>query len=352
MNDVGKLVSDPRFLAYKFNFATEVVEFIRLSENDLSSATWLSAEQIGDGSAYIPVPLVDVLRALNLEAETNRRPPSFIFHTAYCASTFLSKCLAVDGVSVSLREPHLILDAANSKRMQWRSRTSNIDFRHFPSLAIRLLAKHADAGQKLIIKPVNSANNIIPELLNAATGASALLLYTDVRHFMLSTFKKGEQAKQRQRSMFDLLRCDFSHLSQLSVSDAISMSDLKLSLTLWRLQIDQAESVLSGLPSSDGLRSLHSELLINEVDSWLYRISQHLKIELTVEQIRIISNSKLVAQDAKDGEKQFSVSEREKSYKEIEALIGTDLDKGYRWMLNNNPTATLEPILSKPLKFD
>jgi len=52
-------------------------------------------------------------------------PPRFIFHTAFCA-TFLSRCLDVEGVSINLREPQILLDAANAKRLQWRSNTTGL----------------------------------------------------------------------------------------------------------------------------------------------------------------------------------------------------------------------------------
>lgn len=346
MTDVKQLIDDPSYLAYKFDFTNESIEFISLAEGDLDSATWLTRDLLGTDSSSTSVPLVDVLRAINSHPVAVGKPPRFIFHTAYCASTFLSRCLSVKGVSVSLREPQLLLDAANSKRIQWRSKTSNIDFRHLPALALRLLRKHAEPHETLIFKPINSVNNIIAELLHASGAPKALMLYTDARHFLLSTLKKGQAATQRQRTMFDLLRCDFPHLSQLGLSDAIHLTDLKISLTLWRLQLEQAELALTHSSINGALGSLHAERLINQPDKALHAANKFLQLGISSEVISEIAVGDLSMRDAKDMDNSFSLSSRQVGYQKVEDFYGSDIDNGYKWLTTNNPLTSLTPSLS------
>lgn len=204
------LVNDPGFLAYKLDFETENVEFLPVDRDEIRQVPSLKRGNFDPGKQSHAVPLAKIVDLLQShEPEQSGSPPRFIFHTAYCASTFLSRCLDVDGASLSLREPQLILDAANAKRLQWRSRTTSLDFSHLPNLAVKLLRKHAAGSEKLIIKPINCVNNIIPELLQASGATRSLMLFTDVRNFVLSSLRKGEGGKQTVRSMFDLLRCDF-----------------------------------------------------------------------------------------------------------------------------------------------
>ncbi|MFT6101263.1 MAG: hypothetical protein ACJAYF_003826 [Arenicella sp.] len=349
MTDAKQLIDDPSYLAYKLDFTTESIEFLSLAEGDLTNATWLTREVLGSDTPSITVPLVEVVRYINSQPVPASKPPCFIFHTAYCASTFLSRCLAVDGVSVSLREPQLLLDAANAKRLQWRSHTCNIDFRHLPLLALRLLHKHAEPHETLIIKPINSVNNIISELLQASGSSKALMLYTDARNFLLSTLKKGEEAKQRQRSMFDLLRCDFPHLSQLGLSDAIHLSDLKISLTLWRLQLEQAEQTLRRPASIGSMRSLHAETLIKQKNRVLHEANEFLQLGIASDVVSDLALGDLSTRDAKDINSRFSVSERQASYQKIEDFYGADLINGYQWLINNNPSTSLTPTLSGSL---
>lgn len=351
MTDVEQLIDDPSYLAYKLDFATESIEFLPLAATDLTEATWLTRDALGKGGSSISVSLHDVVRAIDSQPVPPRKPPRFIFHTAYCASTYLSRCLAVKGMSVSLREPQLLLDAANAKRLQWRSQTGSIDFRHLPALALRLLQKHAERHETLIIKPINSVNNIVSELLHASGSTKALMLYTDARSFLLSTLNKGEEAKQRQRAMFDLLRCDFPHLSQLGLSDAIHLSDLKVSLTLWRLQLEQAEAALTHSSFNGLMESLYAEVLISEPKRSLHAVNEFLELGIAREMISDIAVGDMSTQDAKNMNSRFSVKTRESNYQKIEDFYGADLVNGYHWLTSNNPATSLMPVLAGSLKL-
>ncbi|RBP53288.1 sulfotransferase domain-containing protein [Arenicella xantha] len=352
MTSVRDLIEDPGYFAYKFNFDTEAVEFVSIADGDLSNATWLNRDALDSNQAPLAVPLSQLLNALNdLGATIPKSKVHFIFHTAYCGSTFLSRCLDVKGFSQSLREPQLLLDAANAKRLQWQSASTKLDFRHLPSLAMRLLQKHALPDQTLIIKPINSVNNIIPELLQVNSRSKAVMLYTDARNFLLSTLKKGEDARQTVRAMFDLLRCDFPHLSQLRITDVIHMSDLKVTLTLWRLQLEQAEQMLKHFVPSNKMASLYAETLIADPAGALEAVNQFLELGLNGDVMQAIATDDVRFQDAKNSQHQFSKEKRDATYEAIESFYGADLENGYRWLTNNNPATSLTPTLTGGLNL-
>jgi hypothetical protein len=162
---------------------------------------------------------------------------------------------------------------------------------------------------------------------------------------------KGEEGRQTTRAMFDLLRCDFPHLSNLRVSDAIHMSDLKLILTLWRLQIEQAEQTLIQFANNTQLQSLYAEKLIVDPSPALVAINQALELGIPDQEIREIVESEKRLVDAKNPNQQFSTSKRAERYSELEAFYGADLENGYLWMLQNNPATRLVPSLSNSLKL-
>lgn len=344
-----KIIDDPNYLAYSFDFNRETIEFIEVSDGQIKEATWLNRDISSTDARSFSFSITEIMGAINAEPSAPGKPIQFIFHTAYCGSTFLSRCLALDNVSVGLREPQLLLDAANAKRLAWRSKTSSLDYRHLPTLALRLLQKHAGTDEALIIKPINLVNNIVDELLQANPASKALILYTDARRFLLSTLKKGEAAKQIQRSMFDLLRCDFPHLTQLSLSNAIHMSDLKLSLTLWRLQLEQAQQLLAYTPLTGRIKSLYSEALIDQPIQVLESANEFLNLGIAKDDIQNIAYGSTFRRDAKDLSMSFSAEAREQQYQAVEDFYGADLDNGYRWLCNNNPKTELLPELAEPL---
>jgi len=304
------LINDPNFLAYKFNFETECVAFLPIERDEIRQVSCLKREYIDSSRELIEVPLAELVELLDSPNHAFiDNPPRFVFHTAFCASTFLSRCLDVEGISVSLREPQLLLDAANAKRLQWQSKSTGLDYRHLPKLALVLLQKHATATEKLIIKPINSVNNIIPELLQVTGSSRSLMLYTDARNFVLSTLSKGEGGKQTIRSMFDLLRCDFQHLSNLQLTHTIHMTDLRVIMTLWRLQLEQAEKAIQQFSPEKVMASVYGEELIDNPLDVLRAANEFLELGISSDQINAIVNSDKRFVDAKNEQKQFRVDQ-------------------------------------------
>ena len=344
------LINSPDFLAYKFNFNTENVEFLPIKRSEIRQVSSLSRQIIDSSRKLIPVSLSELTPLLNSPDQSLiKKPVRFVFHTAFCASTFLSRCLDVDGFSVSLREPQLLLDAANAKRLQWRSKTTGLDYRAMPKLALLLLQKHAGPSEKLIIKPINSVNNIISELLQLTGSGKSLMLYTDAKNFLLSTLKKGEESKYTVRAMFDLIRCDFPHLANLGLSDSIHMTDLKVILTLWRLQIEQANQAIGYFAPRNLMASLYGERLIENPLEILQAANQFLELGISAGQIDEIVRSDTRLNDAKNIGKRFSVEARNEAYQKVEDFYGNELDNGLRWMVKNNPGTSLNPKMSGPL---
>lgn len=349
---VKDLINNPNFLAYRFDFNTENVAFLPMERDEIRQVSCLKREYIDASRQLVEVPLSDLAELANSSHQTLiDNPPRFIFHTAFCASTFLSRCLDVEGVSVSLREPQLLLDAANAKRLQWRSKTTSLDYQHLPKMALLLLQKHASASEKLIIKPINSVNNIIPELLQITGSNKSLMLYTDARNFVLSTLKKGEGGKQTIRSMFDLLRCDFPHLSNLQLTHTIHMTDLRVIMTLWRLQLEQAEKAIQQFSPDNVMASLYGEKLIDHPLEVLRAANAFLELGISPEQIHAIVNSDDRFRDAKNEGEQFSRQKREKLYQRLEEFYGDDLDDGLEWLTRNNPGTELYPDPGAPLNI-
>jgi len=344
---MSDMINSPDYLAYKFNFETENVEFLPVEQDEIKRVSALKLEYIDPGRRLIAVPLKNLVTLLDAPSHSLREnPPRFIFHTAFCASTFLSRCLDVKGISTSLREPQILLDAANAKRLQWRSKTTSIDYRQLPKLALLLLQKHSRLSEKLIIKPINSVNNIINELLQVTGQGKSLLLYTDAKNFLLSTLRKGEGGKHMTRAMFDLLRCDFPHLANLSLSAMIHMTDWNIILTLWRLQIEQAESVLRQYSGRDVMASLYGEDLIHQPLKTLQAANQFLDLGISAEHIIQITESDKRFDDAKTSGQTFSVQKRKDTYQKLQDFYGIEFENVFNWMIRNNPSVQLQPTLT------
>lgn len=348
--NLNDLINNPDYLAYRFDFNTETVGFLPIEEAEIQRVSALNKRYIDPDRELVEVPIAKLLDLVNSPPEgLNENPPRFIFHTAFCASTFLSRCLAVDGKTVGLREPQILLDAANAKRLQWKSNTTSLDHHHLPKLALALLQKHAPGPGKLVIKPINSVNNIVPELLQAAGPTRSLMLFTDARNFILSTLKKGEGGKQTIRSMFDLIRCDFPNLQNLQLTHTIHMTDLRIIMTLWRLQIEQAQAAIQQSSSDCPVASLYGEKLIDHPLESLQAANTFLDLGISAAEVESIATSDERFADAKNEGQRFSKEKRADTYRRLEEFFGGDVDDGLEWLSRNNPGTQLLPELGAAL---
>jgi len=346
---VNDIIDNPDYLAYRFDFGQETIEFLPTSRAAMRRAHSLSRQALDTGHEGVSVPLSQLAPLLADDGrapETN--PPRFIFHTAFCSSTFLSRCLDTDGVCFGLREPQLLLDAANAKRLQWRSPSTGMGHEELARLALILFRKHAAPGEKLVIKPINTVNNIVTELMQMTGRSKALMLYTGARNFLLSTLKKGEPAKHTVRSMFDLVRCDFPQLERLRMSDTIHLTDLKVIMTLWRLQLEQASSVLQYFAPRDRMASVYGERLVVDPAAALHAANRFLELGIPAERLDAIAGEH-GKDDAKVAGARFSADSRGQAYRKVEDFYGDELDKGLEWMTRNNPGTQLVPELPGPL---
>jgi hypothetical protein len=151
------------------------------------------------------------------------------------------------------------------------------------------------------------------------------MLYTDAKNFLLSTLKKGEESKFAVRAMFDLIRCDFPHLEKLRITDTIHMTDLKVILTLWRLQIEQAELALRTFAPQNVMASLYGEQLVeNPIDS-LRAANRFLELGISTDQLEQIARSDRRFTDAKNANIPFSVEKRKEAYRMVHGNPGTRL---------------------------
>lgn len=151
------------------------------------------------------------------------------------------------------------------------------------------------------------------------------------------------------RAMFDLIRCDFEHLANLSLSAMLHMTDLNIILTLWRLHIEQAENVLRRYAPANTMASLYGEKLVQHPLETLNAANRFLELGISDEQIINIASSDRRFADAKSEGQRFSVEKRQETYRKLEDFYGADLDNTLNWMVRKNPGTQLTPVLSGAL---
>ena len=119
-----------------------------------------------------------------------RAPVGWIFHTSFCASTLLARCLHLAPHTVALKEPLVLRRLSDARHSGW-----SIEGLVAPSLA--LLARPWRAGGAVVIKPTHVALNIAAELMAAVPESRAVVVTSSLADFLVSNLKKPPDSQAK-----------------------------------------------------------------------------------------------------------------------------------------------------------
>lgn len=188
--------------------------------------------------------------------------PRYIFHTAFCCSTLLARSLDREGVSLAVKEPDILMKLANLERNQ-----PGIAARLVPTIETGLF-QHPGFDERIVVKPTNAANRIIPHLMQN-TAARAIIIHSDLESFLLSIARKGEEGRIFVRRLYNIFLADTPFAQSLNARDVFTFSDLQIAAFVWAMQCAQIEAAVSLAP--DRYRLLHCDLFLADPEPVLGR---------------------------------------------------------------------------------
>ncbi|MGZ8408276.1 MAG: hypothetical protein ACXWVJ_09640, partial [Caulobacteraceae bacterium] len=191
-------LNDTAWFLDKLDLENGMANLIRADRSILAEQPFLDNKWDTSRLETASVTLADLTAA----APAGRPRLNFIWHTSFCCSTLIARCLDHQGRSLALREPRALVGLANAKRRGLVQKQ--------PGLArgvFALLARRFEAPEHILIKPSNAANTLISEAA-AMTDGKMLLLHTGCREFVVSAAKNGQGMAAFVRNLFLLLGGD------------------------------------------------------------------------------------------------------------------------------------------------
>lgn len=231
-DDPATLLSSPEWLPSHWLRPANAIEFVRLERETHARLTFLSDEYLEPlqlRTATLPIGGVQALPAATA--------PQYIFHSAFAASTLLTRALDVPGIATALKEPQILNELAEGVRSQTLSR-------ELLALVARLLARPHQADEKVVIKPSNVANILAGPLLELDAGSNAIFLYAPLPRFLRSVAEKGLFGRTWARRLFAILATDTRIDFGLSASDQFELTDLQVTALAWLRHHAQAGALL------------------------------------------------------------------------------------------------------------
>jgi hypothetical protein len=285
-----------------------------------------------------------------LAAETefrlkHERAPAFLFHTAFCGSTLLARALHSPPEIVSLKEPSVLLDLSSPSLITRFDITPNDLHKRLES-SLKLLGRPWTLGGRILIKPTNQVNRIIPQLLHLEPKARAVLLYSTLDEFLVSCFKKLPLAETRIRWMAQHLLVGSDLAVRLGIPVNYNFSLPESCVFSWYCQIERYAKALDS-DTADRLRTLDFQMMlknpmaaVSSAASWLDLPGAENSEQRIINVFRYYS---------KAPGKEYSLTHREAENKATVNRFGDVIFRTIEWAKRNIEPGAVMPQSWRPL---
>lgn len=285
MATVSELQDDPTWTPHAIDAATKTVEFIRIPNSALTQPGFLFE--------FEPEKPSDRQRA-TFEQVAQMRPVTvplhFIFHTAFCRSTLLTRALNITGVSSGLSEPAIFAAIANADE----------EAKPLIPALLNLLARARDEEKVVFAKPTNHANRIIPRLLDASPSSRAILMTNDLPGFLSSIRKRGLLGRRWGRELFLEMQSYAGIDFQMNARESFAMTDMQAAGLAWFLNQNFFQSIQKST-FADRVRVLDGDRFNSDRAATLKAVLEFTEVELSDVKANRAASSEIFESHAKLG---------------------------------------------------
>lgn len=215
-----EIARDPEWIPHAIDLQRRAVEFLHIPSSQLPQSGFLFEFQPDRPHDRAWLPFDDVV---SMEPAT--APLHFIFHSAFCRSTLLTRALNIPGLSNGLNEPGIfaaLTNAGDAARPLMRP-------------LLRLLARPHGDQRIVFAKPTNHANRLIPALMDAVPDAKAILMTNDLSGFLAGVHRRGLLGRRWARELYLEMQSYAGVDFQMSPRESFAMTDMQAAGLAWLL---------------------------------------------------------------------------------------------------------------------
>jgi len=304
------LATRPEYFLQELDLARRECGFLRLDRGAYRASAFLDHRIKSASRDAVRAPL-DVMDRLRAELRPADAPPiNYIFHTAFCCSTLVSRSLDLEGACTGLREPSVLMQMANAKR------TAVPGWREALDTTLFLLAKCCGTGEAVLIKPTNAANNLLEDVLAMPRTGGVLLLYSSLKYFLVSILKKGEAGRAFVRQLFAVLRMDSAGTRSLDPEALSRLTDLQIATFTWYVQMDNYQRLLERHPQRH-IATLDCDRFLAEPLETLVKLCAFFGIDADRDGLAQVVAGPVFAKSSKNTADDYDAAVREAEYQQV-----------------------------------
>ena len=305
---VQAFLKNPENFLYSIDWRQQLCHFVPAHRAAISTLPFLDNRTLGTSQKQGTVPLDQVIRLTSGMSGAC----DFIFHSGFCCSTLLARCLDHPGHVLSLKEPFSVLNLSGFVRAA-RAEQGGTDFATLCGTSLGLLARPYNAGERTLIKPSNGANNLLPALLNEPGCGKVLLLYGPLEDFLVAVITGGDDRQAFIDGILALFMGDFGR--DLEIGNPDTLSPLERAVLVWGLQV-RLFSETSKAADREKVMTLNSQVFLDEKAKTLGALNDFFGYGFTPEEIKETLEGPLLQTHAKENQTPFSPEDRAKEKRE------------------------------------
>ncbi|PWE17391.1 hypothetical protein DDZ18_06820 [Marinicauda salina] len=340
MTDPAALLADSAWHLDALDLQAGRARFVKLARGQLEDTPFLD-ERLDRTSLESADIALGELASGSIPAPD--RAPVFIWHSAFCGSTLLARCLSAEGASVCLREPAALMALASLKRHGHTAR-----FQQLAAPTFRTLGRTAGAGERAVIKPTNIVNNLVGEAAQAFPDAKHLFLTSDIEAFIVSIAKKAEPGRAFARRMFALFARDGLSAGRIPGEQLFGLTDMQVAALVWHMEIEQMRAAQAALGTGRAAW-LDGDAFIARPAEALAAADAFFDIGLGEDRIAEVVSGPLMARDAKDPGRAFGAETRRSEGAAVREQLGDDLGRIVEWSFQVLPSTPRSAYLANAL---
>jgi hypothetical protein len=313
------LLNDAEWLAHRYVESDDAFRFIRLPRAEHAAIPFLTDDCLGEREIGGDAAANDCLTM------PGDAPLSFVFHSAFCGSTLLTRALDRPGVAMGLSEPVVLNDVVGFRRRGADPRA----VARVADLATRLLSRPFGASEAVVIKPSNVINPLAELLLALRPQAKAVFLYAPLETFLISVVRKGLPCRLWVRELLEgYLREGYVALG-FEPEDYFRQSDLQVAAVGWLAQHAQFSRLAVKL-GPDRLRSLDADRMTAHPAAAIGAVAGHFGLGLDDAAVREIAAGPAFTRHSKSGAA-FTPELRASEYAAARGAHGEEITLVLRW---------------------
>ena len=266
------MVLDPTWQPFAYDAKADRLVFAHLPRAVQRGKVFLDQRYVQD----VPMSAPIAAKALSRDAvRAQAGPIHFIFHTAFCCSTLLTRALDIPGAAMGLKEPAILGSFADANAI----RPNSLDVTTSLGIALDLLSRPLAPGEVQVLKASNLANTLVPQLLDLRSDAKAIIMHSTLENYLRSKAQKSIAGRAFNREALMLLHPVMPLSSELTPDVLLRLTDLEIAALVWLMQMRFLNDVALRYGTAR-VRTLHGKTLLQRPAETLTRVGAFFGIDL------------------------------------------------------------------------